>query len=240
MELSVVIPVFNEADCIGSLLDETCAQLEGRLDYEVIVVDDGSTDSTAAVLADCRRRHPRVRVLRHRQCYGQSAGLASGINAARAPWIATLDGDGQNDPADIMKLYQAMEGSPDGEMLSAGARRQRRDTWLRRFSSRVANRVRAALLDDETFDTGCGLKLLPRAVFLSLPQFDHMHRFLPALVQRQGGGVLSVDVNHRPRLRGSSKYGVMNRLWVGIVDLFGVWWLKRRALRPVVDEIDGV
>ena len=239
MELSVVIPVFNEADCIGSLLDETCAQLEGRLDYEVIVVDDGSTDSTAAVLADCRRRHPRVRVLRHRQCYGQSAGLASGINAARAPWIATLDGDGQNDPADIMKLYQAMEGSPDGVMLFAGARLQRRDTWLRRFSSRVANRVRAALLDDETFDTGCGLKLFPRAVFLSLPQFNHMHRFLPALVQRQGGEVLSVEVNHRPRLQGVSKYGVMNRLWVGIVDLFGVWWLKRRALRPVVEEIDG-
>lgn len=239
MELSVVIPVFNEADCIGPLLDETCAQLEGRLDYEVIVVDDGSTDSTAAVLADCRSRHPRLRVLRHRQCYGQSAGLASGINAARAPWIATLDGDGQNDPADIMKLYQAMERSPDGVMLIAGARRRRRDNWLRRISSRVANRVRAALLDDETYDTGCGLKLLPRAVFISLPQFDHMHRFLPALVQRQGGEVLSVDVNHRPRLRGSSKYGVMNRLWVGIVDLLGVWWLKRRTLRRLADEVDG-
>jgi dolichol-phosphate mannosyltransferase len=239
VELSVVIPVFNEAACIRQLLDEIRAQLEGRVHYEVIVVDDGSTDSTAAVLADCRRELPRLRVLRHRQCYGQSAALASGINAARAPWIATLDGDGQNDPADIMKLYQAMEQSPAEVMLIAGARRQRHDNWLRKVSSRVANRVRAALLGDDTFDTGCGLKLLPRAVFLSLPQFSHMHRFLPALVQRQGGEVQSVDVNHRPRQLGSSKYGVMNRLWVGIIDLFGVWWLKRRALRPVVDEVNG-
>ncbi|MDH3979630.1 MAG: glycosyltransferase family 2 protein [Gammaproteobacteria bacterium] len=239
MELSVVIPVFNEAACIRQLLDETRAQLEGQVHYEVIVVDDGSTDSTAAVLADCRRELPRLRVLHHRQCYGQSAALASGINAARAPWVATLDGDGQNDPADIMKLYQAMEQSPGDVMMIAGARRQRHDSWLRRVSSRVANRVRAALLGDDTFDTGCGLKLLPRAVFLSLPQFSHMHRFLPALVQRQGGEVKSVDVNHRPRQLGSSKYGVMNRLWVGIIDLFGVWWLKRRALRPIVDEVNG-
>jgi dolichol-phosphate mannosyltransferase len=239
MELSVVIPVFNEAACIRQLLEETCAQLADRLDYEVIVVDDGSTDSTAAVLADYRRQDAAVRVLRHHKCYGQSAALASGIRAARASWIATMDGDGQNDPADIMKLYKAMEQSPDSVMLVAGERRQRRDNWLRRFSSRIANRVRATLLDDDTIDTGCGLKLLQRAVFLSLPQFSHMHRFLPALVKRQGGEVLSVEVNHRPRQHGSSKYGVMNRLWVGIIDLFGVWWLKRRTLRPVVDEVEG-
>jgi dolichol-phosphate mannosyltransferase len=239
VELSVVIPVFNEAASIRPLLEETRAQLDGRFDYEVIVIDDGSTDSTAAVLADSRRQHDRIRVLRHHRCYGQSAALASGIRAARAPWVATMDGDGQNDPADIMKLYQAREHSPGSVALVAGVRRQRRDSWLRRLSSRVANRVRAALLDDDTDDAGCGLKLMTRAVFLSLPQFSHMHRFLPALVLRQGGEVLSVEVSHRPRQHGRSKYGVMNRLWVGIIDLFGVWWLKRRTLRPLVEEIDG-
>lgn len=239
MKLSVVIPVLNEADCIAGLLDETDVQLADRLDYEIIVVDDGSTDNSAAILADCRRRYSRLRILRHRQCYGQSAALASGISAARAPWIATLDGDGQNDPADIMKLYRAMEKSPDSVQLIAGERRQRHDSLLRRTSSWIANHVRAALLNDATLDTGCGLKLLPREVFLALPQFSHMHRFLPALVQRHGGEVLSVEVNHRPRQHGTSKYGVMNRLWVGIIDLFGVWWLQRRTLRPVVEEVDG-
>ncbi|MGB5472965.1 MAG: glycosyltransferase, partial [Gammaproteobacteria bacterium] len=155
----------------------------------------------------------------------------------RAPWIATLDGDGQNDPADIMKLYRAMEQSPDRIMLLAGHRRVRRDTWLRRISSRVANTVRAALLSDNTPDTGCGLKLFPRALFLALPQFDHMHRFLPALVYRQSGEVLSIEVSHRERRSGYSKYGVMNRLWVGIVDLLGVWWLIRRRIQPAVTEI---
>ncbi len=238
MELSVVIPVFNEAACIRPLLEEVAAQLDGQLDYEVIVVDDGSTDTTAAVLAESSRLHDWLRVLRHRHRYGQSVALASGVRAARAALVATLDGDGQNDPADIMKLYRAMQKTTAANLLVTGERRRRRDTRLRRFSSRVANRVRAALLDDETYDTGCGLKLFTRALFLSLPQFNHMHRFLPALVQRDGGKVLSIEVNHRPRQQGRSKYGVMNRLWVGIVDLLGVWWLMRRAMRPVADEIE--
>jgi dolichol-phosphate mannosyltransferase len=238
VELSIVIPAFNEAESIASLLGEIPALLDDRLDYEIVVVDDGSTDAMPGVLRDCRTRQPRLRVLRQRERCGQSAALVSGVRAARAPWVATLDGDGQNDPADIMKLYTAMEQDPERALLISGYRRVRRDTWLRRISSRVANAVRAALLADATPDTGCGLKLFPRALFLELPRFDHMHRFLPALVQREGGKVLSIEVGHRERRHGRSKYGVLNRLWVGIVDLLGVWWLIRRRMRPVVDEVE--
>jgi dolichol-phosphate mannosyltransferase len=238
VDLSVVIPVFNEADGIAALIDEVCSALDGRLEFEVLVVDDGSDDGTAVALQACRARCPRLRVLRHRQRCGQSAALVSGVSAARAGCIATLDGDGQNDPADIMQLFRELERSPDGIGLIAGFRQQRRDSRLKRLSSRVANAVRRAVLGDGTPDTGCGLKLFPRAVFLALPQFDHMHRFLPALVQRAGGEVLSVAVSHRPRRHGVSSYGVLDRLWVGIVDLFGVWWLSRRAMRPVVSEVE--
>lgn len=238
MDLSIVIPVLNEADGIALLLAEIPEQLDGKLDYEIVVVDDGSTDSTPAALQACREQQPRLRVLRHRERCGQSAALASGVVAARASWIATLDGDGQNNPADIMELYRAMQQNPDRIMLLAGYRRVRRDTWLRRVSSRIANAVRGALLSDNTPDTGCGLKLFPRALFLALPHFDHMHRFLPALVQRQGGTVQSIEVSHRERQHGYSKYGVMNRLWVGIIDLLGVWWLIRRRMQPVVSEIE--
>lgn len=239
MDLSVVIPAHNEADSIVALLDEIEARLAGEVDYEIVVVDDGSTDAMPDVLRDCRARQPRLRVLRQRERGGQSAALLSGVQAARAGWVATLDGDGQNDPADIMKLYRSLAQEPDSNILFAGYRRVRRDTWLRRLSSRVANAVRAALLADATPDTGCGLKLFPRALFLALPRFDHMHRFLPALVQREGGRVRSIEVSHRERRLGRSKYGVMNRLWVGIVDLFGVWWLIRRRMRPVVEEVES-
>ena len=236
MDLSVVIPVFNEAGSIPFLVDEVCECLGAALDYEIVVVDDGSTDNTPGVLQTSRRQHPRLRVLRHDSCCGQSAAISSGVLAARAAWIATLDGDGQNDPADILRLYQAMDRSPDDTLLVTGYRRQRRDSWLKRVASRVANTVRAAVLGDATPDTGCGLKVFARATYLALPQFDHMHRFLPALVRRQGGTVLSVDVRHRARQQGESKYGIHNRLWVGIVDLLGVWWLQRRTRRPIVTE----
>lgn len=238
MELSVVIPVLNEVASIAGLLEEIAGQLDGQLDYEIVVVDDGSTDSTPAVLQDARGRLARLRVLRHRERCGQSAALVSGVVAARSEWIATLDGDGQNDPADIMKLYRAMEQSAAPVTLVAGYRRQRRDSALKRISSRVANAVRSAMLDDDSPNTGCGLKLFPRSVFLALPQFRNMHRFLPALIKCAGGAMIVVEVNHRPRSQGQSKYGVMNRLWVGIVDLFGVWWLRRRTMRPVVSEIE--
>ncbi len=237
MDLSLVIPVFDEQDNVQPLLDEVRAALDGRFDYEVIFVDDGSRDATLARLRALRSGCPRLRVLHHRRNAGQSAALLSGLRAARAPWVATLDGDGQNDPADIPALYEVARGD-DSLWLVGGWRRQRRDTWLKRLSSRVANRVRSALLGDATPDTGCGLKLLRREAVLQLPRFDHMHRFLPALVLREGGGVRSVPVNHRPRARGVSKYGLFNRLWIGIADLFGVMWLRRRAMRVDVTEDD--
>jgi glycosyltransferase involved in cell wall biosynthesis len=168
-------------------------------------------------------------LLRHSARSGQSAAVHSGVRAARAPWIATLDGDGQNDPHDLINLLAARgEPANAGVRLFMGNRTTRRDTWLRRLSSRIANGVRGGLLGDGTPDTGCGIKVFERETFLQLPVFDHMHRFLPALFQRAGSRVVSVPVNHRPRTRGRSKYGLHNRLWVGIVDLFGVMWLKAR------------
>ena len=238
MDLSIVIPVFNEVECIRPLLDEIGVCLVAETGYEIIVVDDGSIDGTAAVLQAARQAHPGLRVLHHRELYGQSAAIASGVKAASTQWIATLDGDGQNDPADILKLYRVMDESPDDVYMVAGCRKQRMDGFLKRVTSRIANSVRAAVLHDDSPDSACGLRIIARATFLSLPQFDHMHRFLPALVQRQGGKVLSVEVNHRERKRGQSKYGIHNRLWVGIIDMLGVRWLQQRCKQPVVAEIE--
>lgn len=237
MDLSIVIPVFNEAASIAPLVDEVCAQLDGALDFEILVVDDGSTDTTPGVLQTSRQAHPQLRIMRHRYRYGQSTAIASGVNAALAPWIATLDGDGQNDPVDILKLYRVMDRAPDTVMLVTGYRKQRKDHGLKRVSSRIANTVRAAVLGDKTPDSACGLKIFAPSTFTRLPQFDHMHRYLPALVQRLGGEVLSVEVQHRARLHGQSKYGIHNRLWSGILDMLCVRWLQRRAIRPVVSEI---
>lgn len=237
--LAVVVPVKNEADNVLPLIGEIHAALDGRIAFEVVYIDDGSDDETPAKLREAKARYPRLRVLRHRRSCGQSQAVATGVKAARAPLIATLDGDGQNDPADIPALLDVLNRVLPGDrarMLIAGHRQKRRDTWLRRLSSRLANGVRAGLLGDDTPDTGCGLKLFGRALFLDMPRFNHMHRFLPALTIRAGGRVVSVAVNHRPRERGVSKYGVWNRLWVGIVDLFGVMWLQRRASVPVVED----
>jgi dolichol-phosphate mannosyltransferase len=181
------------------------------------------------------RSFPRLRLLRHRASCGQSAAIHTGIVAARAPWIATLDGDGQNDPADIPRLYDIARAAPrESRILVAGLRAKRRDSGVKRAASRLANAVRAALLGDATKDTGCGLKVMRREFYLELPFFDHNHRFLPALVMRAGGKTVSVAVNHRPRERGRSNYGVFDRLWVGIADLFGMMWLQRRARRPEI------
>ena len=231
--LSVVIPVHNEADNIGALLDEVgvvLASLAGPA--ELVVVDDGSTDATREVLAQAASEHRNLIVVCHAANRGQSAALLSGVRAARAPWIVTLDGDGQNDPADLARLLEE-RGPAVGARgrLITGHRTRRRDSRLRRLSSRIANAVRGALLRDPTPDTGCGLKLFERDVFLSLPHFDHFHRFLPALVRRAGGTVTSVEVSHRPRTSGISHYGVHDRLWVGLADLLGVLWLGRRV-RP--------
>ncbi len=228
-EISVVVPVCNEAENVAPLATEIAHALAGR-PFEIIFVDDGSTDGTAdAVRAARASGIQEVRLLRHSFRSGQSAAVSTGVRQARAEWIATLDGDGQNDPADLPKLWAAhLDPSNADVRLIMGNRTARRDTWFRRLQSRVANGVRSGLLGDGTPDTGCGIKLMHRETYLSLPQFDHMHRFLPALFQRAGARVISVPVHHRPRSRGNSKYGMLDRLWVGIVDIFGVMWLKRR------------
>lgn len=229
--ISVVIPFFNEGGNVLPLAREVFAALGGE-DFELVMVDDASTDATLAEMHQARAElGSRIRVVRHRCRAGQSTALVTGVRAARFPWVASLDGDGQNDPADIPRMLARLRGPglPARVELVIGDRRAgRRDHWLRRASSRVANAARNALLHDGVPDSGCGLKLLHRDAFLALPYFDHMHRFLPVLVRQGGGQVLSVPVNHRPRLRGQSKYGVANRLFVGIVDLFGVAWLGRR------------
>ncbi len=239
--LSVVIPAHNEAPNIVPLLDEVETALRGRISYEIVVLDDGSSDGMTDILAAEALKRPALRPLRHIHQSGQSAGLISGVRAARGDWIATLDGDGQNDPADIPALWDRLRASTDPDLkMIAGHRAKRRDTWIKRMSSRIANRVRAGLLRDETPDTGCGLKLFERRLFLELPAFDHMHRFLPALARRAGAHVLSVPVNHRPRGRGVSHYGLHNRLWVGIVDIVGVMWLMRRSRLPGgVEDLRG-
>jgi len=241
MELSIVVPVHNEEDNVEPLIAEIDQALSDAGDYEMNFVDDGSTDNTLSRLDELRARYPRLRVLCHRRCCGQSTALLTGVRAARGRIIATLDGDGQNNPVDIPKLISALKAlDQDGtQSMVAGFRKRRKDTGWRRFSSKVANGVRSSLLGDNTPDTGCGLKVFSRELFLSLPYFDHMHRFLPALVQRAGGNVVSIEVDHRPRVRGVSKYGTWQRLWVGIVDLFGVMWLQRRAHLPEVEEIAG-
>ncbi len=239
-QVTVVVPVMNEARNVGPLIGEIRAALERDSAYEIVVVDDGSTDATWDVLKELTGQVSNLRLVRHRSCCGQSAAIASGVEAARAPLIVTLDGDGQNDPADIPQLLARHRRADNGNrLLVTGQRTKRRDTWVKRLASRVANRVRARLLGDATPDTGCGLKVFTRAAFLHLPRFDHMHRFLPALMIRAGGTVVSVPVNHRPRAGGLSKYGVFDRLWVGIIDLLGVLWLKRRGRVPVIDTDDG-
>jgi dolichol-phosphate mannosyltransferase len=221
--------VCNEAENVEPLAREIDAALQGRA-YEMIFIDDGSTDETAANLKKLKASLPALRVLSHSFRSGQSAAVASGVRAARAAWVATLDGDGQNDPADIPKLIAARDSNEGrGVQLFMGNRRaSRKDTAWRRLQSRIANGVRSGMLGDDTPDTGCGIKLFLRDVFMDLPRFDHMHRFLPALFQRHGARVISVPVSHRERTRGTSKYGMLNRAFVGIVDIVGVMWLRRR------------
>jgi len=233
LDLSVVVPVKDEALNVGPLAEEIATALEGRYRFEMIFVDDGSEDETVAKLAETRSRLPTLRIIRHRVCRGQSIAILSGVAAAHGALIATLDGDGQNDPADIPALLERYnnEHGLGGPVLIAGWRAKRKDIWLKRISSKIANAVRGALLGDRTPDTGCGLKIFARDDFLRYPAFNHMHRFLPALTIRAGGRVVSVSVNHRPRARGTSKYGLFNRLGIGIVDLVGVAWLQRRSVR---------
>jgi len=232
-QLSVVVPVRNEQDNVASLIAEINAAL--AMEHEIVYVDDGSTDSTYATLKVLQKQYKQLRVIHHESSCGQSTAVRTGVKFAKYDWVATLDGDGQNDPADIPKLLDALT---EGVVLVGGNRRaSRRDTWVKRISSVIANGVRSRMLKDDTPDTGCGLKLFRRDAFLELPYFDHMHRFLPALIKRQGGKILSVPVGHRNREHGKSNYGTLDRLLVGIVDLFGVSWLQRRAKIPKVTEV---
>ncbi len=241
MRLSVVVPVRNEAANLLPLLNEIIDALHAAAEYEIIYVDDGSTDQSSAIFKQALQTIPTLKVIRHRQGYGQSAAIYTGIKAAQFPWIATLDGDGQNDPKDIPRLFQLLSGQqprPAALTMVVGWRNQRHDSAWRLFSSKIANTVRAKLLGDDTPDSGCGLKIFSKELFLVLPYFDHMHRFLPALVLRAGGAVLSEPVNHRPRSAGVSKYGTLDRLGVGMVDLLGVMWLKKRGGIAEVEKLE--
>lgn len=238
-EISIVIPVHNESGNISPLIEETEQILKDLPPGEIICVDDGSTDDTLQKLIDVAKQFRNIRIIHHRQCCGQSAALKSGISAARGDWIVTMDGDGQNDPASIVDLLAAKkaEGNRANLLMVCGWRKERLDSWDKRLSSRIANKIRGALLKDETPDTGCGLKLISRAAYQELPFFDHMHRFLPALIMRGGGDVISIPVKHRPRVKGQTHYGLSNRLWTGIIDMMGVMWLQRRARNPESREI---
>ena len=237
-ELSVVVPVHNEEDNVARLIEEIVAALRGRVSFEIVYVDDASRDHTYEKLRHALGFYPELRAIRHLTQSGQSTAVRNGVKAARGAWIATLDGDGQNDPADIPRLLAARNaGSPDTK-LYAGWRVDRKDSGSKRWASKFANALRSRLLNDATPDTGCGIKLFERAVFLDLPYFDHMHRFLPALMQRAGFKTVSVPVNHRPRTAGESKYNNLHRALVGISDLRGVAGLIRRARRTAVEEIE--
>ncbi|MCK5166559.1 MAG: glycosyltransferase family 2 protein [Rhodospirillaceae bacterium] len=237
-ELAVVVPVHNEELNIRPLVEEIAAALDGKTDYQIVYVDDGSRDKTPERLLDLAKEHPRMCIVRQINCCGQSAAVATGVKSANAKFIATLDGDGQNDPADIPSLLDTLKNADDADLLLvAGWRTKRKDTEWKRLQSRIANAVRSKLLGDETPDTGCGLKVFTRLAFLDMPRFDHMHRFLPALMIRRGGKVISVKVNHRQRERGISKYGMWGRLKVGIVDIFGVMWLRSRGSKPQIEIV---
>ena len=238
-QLSVVIPAFNEEGNVLDLLAETVAALRGQVAFEVIFVDDGSRDGTLARLRGAMATTPELRVLAHERQAGQSTAIRNGVKAARAPWVATLDGDGQNDPADLPKLLAARDGGPPEVKLYAGWRVNRQDSGSKKWASKWANGIRSRLLRDATPDTGCGTKLFEREAFLDLPYFDHMHRYLPALMQRAGWRTVSVPVNHRPRGAGASKYTNLGRALVGIRDLMGVAWLIARNRRTAVREEEG-
>ncbi|MDD2876474.1 MAG: glycosyltransferase family 2 protein [Acidiphilium sp.] len=237
--VAVVVPVHNEAANIEPLLREIRTAMAG-LDYEIVYVDDGSTDATGAILTRAACASHDLRVVHHRASCGQSAAIITGVRHADATWIATLDGDGQNDPADIPAMIDVAlrRDRTAAPILIAGHRQHRQDDAVKRFSSRIANKIRARLLGDATPDTGCGLKLFRRDAFLALPHFDHMHRFLPALFIRAGGAVISHPVGHRPRQSGASHYGTWGRLKVGVVDLAGVFWLQHRWNRPEITPGD--
>lgn len=239
MDVSIIIPAKDEIGNLPGLLDEIGAAMKHYPgSYEVLVVDDGSQDDTWSVLSERATVDANFRPMRHTVSAGQSTSIWQAAQYARGRWLATLDGDGQNDPADLPRLLEIAEHKQ--VELVTGHRTTRRDTWFRRLSSRIANGVRSRVLRDNTPDTGCGIKVISRVAFLRLPYFDHMHRYLPALVQFQGGRCESIPVNHRRRGVGHSHYGLNDRLWPGLLDLLGVIWLRNRCRMPAAFEtMDG-
>jgi dolichol-phosphate mannosyltransferase len=236
--VSIVVPVRNEAGNLAPLISEIAVALDGRWPYEIVYVDDGSTDATGEQLAGLRKSYARLRQIRHAASAGQSAAVRSGVRAARGAIVATLDGDGQNDPAFLPGLIEAIAKGDGRVGLAAGQRVGRKDTGFKKLQSRIANAVRNAILHDGTRDTGCGLKAFRRDMFLALPYFDGLHRFLPALVRREGYDIAYVEVIDRPRHCGVSNYGFFDRLWIGMMDLAGVWWLiRRKKPTPVAHEV---
>jgi glycosyltransferase involved in cell wall biosynthesis len=236
--VSLVVAVKNEAENVAPLTDEIAAAMNGRWSFELVFVNDGSTDDTGVILRRLMAERPWVRQINHAATCGKAAAVRTGGAAARAPLIVTLDGDCQNDPSFIPAMVRALETGGARVGLVAGQRVGRRDSRFKRLQSRIANAVRGAILRDGTRDTGCGLKAFRRETFLALPYFDGVHRFLPALVRRDGYEVAYVEVIDRPRLHGRSNYGFWDRLWVGILDLAGVWWLIRRRKRvPRIAEV---
>ena len=236
--VSIVVPVRNEADNVAPLIAEIIGAIDGRWAYEIIYVNDGSTDATAERLATEMKQRGNLRQVVHAASAGQSAAVRSGVRAARGPMVATLDGDGQNNPSFLPDLISALENGGERVGLVAGQRVGRKDTGFKKIQSRIANTVRKAILNDGTRDTGCGLKAFRREVFLMMPYFDGLHRFLPALVRREGYQIAYVDVVDRPRGSGVSNYGFFDRLWIGIMDLAGVWWLiRRKKPTPVATEV---
>lgn len=236
MLATVIVPAKNERDNIEPLVTEIVDAMSKLCDFEIIYVDDGSDDGTYEELMRlCKIESNRLSVIKHRYSVGQSTAIISAVRRAKGDLIVTLDADGQNDPSDIVNLFKEAKKQPIGSHFCiAGYRKARKDTRWKRFQSRIANRVRAAILKDDTPDTGCGLKVIPTTTFLMLPYFDHMHRFLPSLVKRLGGEIVTVVVNHRDRQFGESKYNMLGRLRVGIVDLLGVTWLQRRSKIPEI------
>jgi dolichol-phosphate mannosyltransferase len=230
-DVSVVVPVFDEEGAAPALAREIAAAFAGR-DFELIFVDDASRDGTAAALASLQGEIPQLRLLAHARNAGQSRAVRSGVMAARAPIVVTLDGDGQNDPADAPRLVDRLAAGPPALALVGGVRVKRQDSMAKKLASRFANGVRQRLLNDAAADTGCGLKAMRREAFLRLPYFDHLHRFLPALMIREGYDVAFEPVGHRQRQTGRSKYTNLGRLWASFSDLSGVMWLNARARDP--------
>lgn len=235
--ISVVVPIYNERDNLAPLVEEIVRALRGQFPFEIIYVDDHSSDDSLHVLQSLKQTYPELRVLHHLVQGGQSVAIRTGVKAARADWILTLDGDGQNDPGDIRTLLSARSKATTTTKLFAGWRVNRQDTVSKRWASRWANAIRARMLRDDTPDTGCGIKLFERAAFLDLPYFDHMHRYLPALMQRAGWQTVSVPVHHRSRSAGVSKYNNLGRAWVGLRDLRGVAWLITRSRVTQAQEL---